>query len=75
MIGIPSEQDLSPRDSTQLRQSGVEVFPVMHGENGEGDIEGSVGKGEVLGHASDAPAAWVLREHDARGLEGDDGAI
>ncbi len=34
VIGVPGEEDLSVGYSMQLRQSGVEICPVVHGENG-----------------------------------------
>ena len=75
VVGVPGEEDLSSGDTTQLRQSGVEVFPVVHRENGECDIKGPVIEGEVLGCTSDASVTRVLRQHDARGLEGDHRAV
>ena len=75
VVGVPREEDLSPGYSAQLRQSGIEIFPVVHGENGQCHIEGSVIEGEVLGSSSDTPATCVLSEHYARGFEGYDRAI
>jgi hypothetical protein len=75
VVGVPGEEDLSLGYSAQLRKSRVEIFPVVHGENGQCHIEGSVTEGEVLGQPSDTPATWVLSEHDARGFEGYDRAI
>ena len=75
MVGVPSKEDLSPGYSTQLRQSHVEVFPVVHGENGQSHIKGSVIEGEVLGHSADTQLTRVLSEHDTGGFEGYDRRI
>ena len=60
VVGVPGEEDLSSGDATQLRQSGVEVFPVVHRENGECDIKGPVIEGRCsadLGRVGDPSAA------------------
>lgn len=59
------EHDLARRDPAQLWQPGGLVGPVVDGEHGERGVEGSVGKGERLGHAADGErgAAAPLADH------------